>query len=64
MANDWIIDVLSDLGAFARANGMAALAGELEGARCVARAEITRREGALSGLGRDRGYDGQRARAS
>ncbi len=39
--NEWILDVLSDLSAFAVANGMSALAEQLDDTRLVAAAEIT-----------------------
>lgn len=40
MRNDWILDVLADLKAFASANGMTALAEQLDDATLVAAAEI------------------------
>jgi hypothetical protein len=40
MGNDWILDVLSDLKTFARANGMPSLAAQLDDASFVAQAEI------------------------
>ncbi|MDQ2092120.1 hypothetical protein [Marimonas arenosa] len=40
MKNDWILDVLTDLKAFAKANGLVALAEQLEDASLVAAAEI------------------------
>ncbi len=41
MANDWIIDVLADLKAYATKNGLSALAAQLDDASLVAAAEIT-----------------------
>ena len=38
--NEWILDVLSDLSAFAVANGLGALAEQLDDTRLVAAAEI------------------------
>lgn len=40
MAHDWIIDVLTDLKAFARANGLPALAEHLDETHLVAQVEI------------------------
>ncbi len=40
MGHDWILDVLSDLKAFARANHMQGLVAQLDDASYVARAEI------------------------
>ena len=40
MAHDWIIDVLTDLKTFARANGMEALADHLDDTQMVAQTEI------------------------
>ena len=40
MANDWIIDVLADLRTYAGANGLTALAEQLDDATLVAAAEI------------------------
>lgn len=48
MRHDWIFDVLSDLKAYALANGMVALAAKAEEALAVARAEVAR-----SGDGRE-----------
>lgn len=39
-AHDWILDVLTDLKQFARANGMPALAEQLDDTRLLASAEI------------------------
>lgn len=38
--NKWILDVLSDLNAFAAANGLSALAEQLDDTRLIAAAEI------------------------
>jgi hypothetical protein len=40
MAHDWILDVLTDLRTFARANGMPSLAAQLDDAALVAQAEL------------------------
>jgi hypothetical protein len=40
MGHDWILDVLTDLKTFARANGMPTLAAHLDDASCVAQIEI------------------------
>lgn len=40
MKNDWILDVLADLKAFAQANGLTNLAEQLEDTSLVAAAEI------------------------
>lgn len=45
MANDWIIDVLADLKAYAKTNGLPALAGELDDAILLAATEIASTEG-------------------
>ncbi len=45
MANDWILDVLSDLKAFATENGLLALADQLDEAALVAATEISSLEG-------------------
>jgi len=45
MANDWIIDVLADLKAYATKNGLSALAAQLDDASLVAAAEIASLEG-------------------
>lgn len=41
--NDWILDVLADLKAFAAANGLAALAEQLDDTTLVAAAELAAR---------------------
>lgn len=38
--NEWILDVLSDLKSFATANGMSALAEQLDDTKLIAAAEI------------------------
>lgn len=51
MAHDWIIDVLTDLKAFANANGLPALAERLEETNIVAQIEIaSQTKGAGIGL--------------
>ncbi|CUH77949.1 hypothetical protein SAMN04488093_107128 [Tropicibacter naphthalenivorans] len=40
MGHDWILDVLTDLKTFARANGMPSLASQLDDTAFVAQAEI------------------------
>lgn len=40
MGQDWILDVLTDLKTFARANGMPSLAAQLDDATFVAQAEL------------------------
>ena len=41
MQNDWILDVLADLKNFADANGLGALAQQLDDAKLIAAAEIS-----------------------
>jgi hypothetical protein len=63
MANDWILDVLSDLKAFAAENGLLALAGQLDETTLVAATEISSLEEQgqkLAGL--DVGETGQNTR--
>ncbi len=45
MQNDWILDVLSDLRAFAQANGMAHLSDQLDTTRLVAACELASANG-------------------
>ncbi len=45
MQNDWILDVLSDLRAFADANGMAHLSEQLDTTRLVAACELASANG-------------------
>ena len=40
MGHDWILDVLTDLKTFARANGLPTLAAQLDDASLVAQAEL------------------------
>ena len=56
MGHDWILDVLTDLKTFARANDMRALATHLEGAAFVAQIELASR-----GEGNGRGICGETA---
>ena len=42
--NEWILDVLSDLGAFAVENGLTALAEQLDDTKLIAAAEIASRK--------------------
>lgn len=54
MNNDWILDVLADLKAFAQANGLKALAEQLDDTSLVAAAEIASEgEGQAIGAKRD-----------
>ncbi len=52
MRNDWILDVLADLGEFARRNSLAGLADELNRVRNVARIELSGNPGLVSSEGR------------
>jgi len=45
MANDWILDVLTDLKAYARKNGLSALADQLDESTLIAATEIASMEG-------------------
>jgi hypothetical protein len=58
MTHDWVLDVLTDLKAFAERNGLMALADQLDDAAMIAAAEIASSEGRLP----DRGIDGREAR--
>lgn len=40
LQNEWILDVLTDLGTFARQNGMRALAEQIDDTKIVASAEL------------------------
>lgn len=65
MANDWLIDVLADLKAFAQKNEFAALAAQLDRTVTVATSELAERErgGHLSPMGKGRsGIDAGGAR--
>lgn len=44
MQNDWILDVLADLKTFAAANGLRALAEQLDDTTLIAAAEISSRK--------------------
>ncbi len=48
--NEWILDVLSDLNAFAVENGLTALAEQLDDTKLVAAAEITSQREEASAL--------------
>lgn len=64
MGHDWIIDVLTDLKTFARANGMPSLAAQLDDASFVAQAEMASlAEGNGVGLLRERAAPGKADRA-
>ncbi len=47
MQNDWIIDVLTDLSAFAKCNGLPALAEQLEETALVASVELASQHGGV-----------------
>ena len=49
MQYQWILDVLSDLKAFAKSNGLAALAEQLDDTSLVAAGEISQVTGSLAG---------------
>lgn len=49
MQYDWIIDVLGDIKAFAKSNGLTALAEQLDDTSLIAAAEITRVTGTRTG---------------
>ena len=54
MGHDWILDVLTDLRAFASANDLPSLAAHLDDAAVVARVEISSRaEGQTLGFAHD-----------
>ena len=71
MKNDWILDVLADLRTFAQANGLEALADQLDDTRLVAATEIVSmaerakaaRNGEDAEAGSHPGGAGERARA-
>jgi len=52
MQNEWIIDVLSDLKAFARQNGLVQLAEQLDDAVLVAMTELASQEKGAHAYGR------------
>jgi hypothetical protein len=62
MQNDWILDVLTDLEDFARANDLEWLAGELHRTREVAEVELSLR-GHVFGWGGDQGAGSVGARS-
>ncbi len=45
MANDWILDVLTDLKTYAKKNGLSALADQLDETTLIAATEISSAEG-------------------
>ena len=55
MNHGWILDVLADLKAYARRNGLTELAEQIQGARDVAVVELAARSGALACLCTDGG---------
>lgn len=63
MANDWILDVLSDLRTFARSNGLPALASQLDDATLIAATELASQEGPLTTERWDAGHAGRDYRA-
>ncbi|MEL7345192.1 MAG: hypothetical protein AAFN59_10080 [Pseudomonadota bacterium] len=58
MANDWILDVLSDLKSFADGNGLPALALQLQDATLIAATELASQEGPLERERWDVGHAG------
>ena len=50
MANDWILDVLTDLKTYANKNGLSALADQLSETTLIAAAEIASTEGKAPGV--------------
>ena len=52
MHYQWILDVLHDLRAFAKANGLQALAEQLDDTTLVAAADIVQATGMLAGRGK------------
>ena len=48
MTNDWVLDVLADLKAFARSNGLSVLADQLDDAILIAAAEIASLKGRVA----------------
>lgn len=65
MQHDWILDVLTDLATYARRNGLAALAEQLEGSRLVAAAELAAaRQGAAARARADAAASGGLHRAA
>ena len=60
MQNEWILDVLADLGTFARQNGLVELAEQIDDTRLVAAAELA----ATSAPGREGTIGYERATAT
>lgn len=58
LQNEWILDVLTDLGNFARQNGMCALAEQIDDTKIVASAEL------VSNVGGSRHYEHSTASAA
>lgn len=58
MPYEWVLDVLTDLRAFAQRNGLKALAEQLDDTSLVAAAEIAQRS---EGLGRGQALDATKA---
>lgn len=59
MQYDWMLDVLTDLKAFAKSNGLTLLAEQLDDTALVAAAEIAQIEGEMAGgLAADAGTAG------
>ena len=63
MANDWILDVLSDLKTFAQSNGLPALATQLDDATLIAATELASQEGPFERERWDVGHAGSDYRA-
>ena len=64
MKDDWILDVLADLRAFARGNGMDVLADGLDDLSMLARRELTlKMHIAAEEVRRDGGFSGTLSRA-
>ena len=60
MTNDWILDVLADLRAFAHQNNLPRLAAQIEGTALVAAAELASAEaGCRAALLEDVGHAGR-----
>lgn len=49
MANEWILDVLADLKAFAQKNGLVALAEQLDDTTLIAASELASVQAGLAG---------------
>ncbi|MCB1339757.1 MAG: hypothetical protein KDK24_01565 [Pseudooceanicola sp.] len=63
MQCDWILDVLADLKSFAKANGLVALAEQLDDTTLVAAAEIASRAGMARQANGELGQSGPDPRA-